>query len=72
MKLFFQTVVTQPYKYYYLKLGLLLFLTLVLVTQFVEHNESTSILKVYLLKTSLKLHTKTAANLLDLEMGSNS
>ena len=72
MKLLSKIVVTQRYKYYYLKLGLLLFLTPVLAVQSVEHNVSMNILKVYLLKISLKLHTKIAVNLLDLEMESNS
>lgn len=54
MKVFSKIVLTHPYKYYYLKLGLLLFLTLVLVSHSVECNGSMSILKVYLLKTSLK------------------
>ena len=62
----------QSYKSLYLKLSLLLFLTPVLVAQFLEHNGSMSILKAYLLKTSLKLHKKIAANLLDLETESNS
>lgn len=44
----------------------LLFLTLVLVAQSLEHNGLLSILK-----KSLKIHTKIAANLLDLEMESN-
>ena len=44
----------------------LLFLTLVLVAQSLEHNVLLSILK-----KSLKIHTKIAANLLDLEMESN-
>ena len=72
MKLLSKIVVTQRYKYYYLKLGLLLFLTPVLAVQSVEHNGSMNILKVYLLKISPKLHTKIAVNLLDLEMESNS
>ena len=44
----------------------LLFLTLVLVAQSLEHNGLLSILK-----KSLKIHTKIAANLSDLEMESN-
>ena len=58
MKLFSKIIVTQPYKYYYLKLGILLFLTPELVAQSVEHNSSLSILKVYLLKKCLKLHIR--------------
>ena len=57
MKLFSRVTMTELWKSYYLKLGL------VLLAQFVEHHGSMSILKVYPLKANLKLHIKIVTNL---------